>query len=431
MWRSLGEHAPLWPGRNWPLGATWTPEATNFAVYSPRASGVWLCLFDDGPGEGERRLPLTEQSLGIWHGAVPDLAPGTRYGYRVDGPYEPEEGLRFGSDLVLIDPYAWMIIRMISGFSLAGFYMIVESWLNERADPASRGKIFGIYTMVNLFASTAGQMSLAIGDTHEITWFVLAAIFYCLALVPLAISSTATPKPLVRVKLDLRALWRNSPVAVVAVFCVGVSNGAFGTLSAVYAGRAGLELGSIALFASLPVLAGAISQIPIGMASDRTDRRFVLIGVALGALVVDIAFITVQPDGLMTNLVMAACFGAMIYAIYPVIVAHANDHADPGTYILVSGGLLMIYGLGAIAGPTIAGVAMGVFGPAGLFFTSAGAHVVTILFTLVRIRSRKAVPDADKGSFVASPAARAQTPETVALAAGAVEGEGAARSEAA
>lgn len=333
--------------------------------------------------------------------------------------------------LLFMTPWVWVPVRGVSGFCFAGAAMIVESWLNERADPASRGKIFGIYTMVNLFASTAGQMSLAIGDTHEITWFVLAAIFYCLALVPLAISSTATPKPLVRVKLDLRALWRNSPVAVVAVFCVGVSNGAFGTLSAVYAGRAGLELGSIALFASLPVLAGAISQIPIGMASDRTDRRFVLIGVALGALVVDIAFITVQPDGLMTNLVMAACFGAMIYAIYPVIVAHANDHADPGTYILVSGGLLMIYGLGAIAGPTVAGVAMGVFGPAGLFFTSAGAHVVTILFTLVRIRSRKAVPDADKGSFVASPAARAQTPETVALAAGAVEGEGAARSEAA
>ncbi|MBM7519669.1 glycogen debranching protein GlgX [Nocardioides nitrophenolicus] len=93
----------MWPGRNWPLGATWTPEATNFAVHSPAASGVWLCLYDDE--SGERRLPLTEQSLGIWHGAVPDIAPGTRYGFRVEGPWKPEEGLRFDPDTLLLDPY--------------------------------------------------------------------------------------------------------------------------------------------------------------------------------------------------------------------------------------------------------------------------------------------------------------------------------------
>jgi glycogen operon protein len=103
LWRSLGERAPLWPGRTWPLGATWTPEATNFAVDAPAATAVWLCLYDaEG---GERRLPLTEQSLGIWHGAVPDIAPGTRYGFRAEGPWEPDEGLRFDPDVLLLDPY--------------------------------------------------------------------------------------------------------------------------------------------------------------------------------------------------------------------------------------------------------------------------------------------------------------------------------------
>ncbi|GAB3862188.1 glycogen debranching protein GlgX [Nocardioides maradonensis] len=105
LWRSLGEQAPTWPGRNWPLGATWTVASTNFAVYAPRATEVWLCLYDDGPGEAERRFPLTEQSLGIWHGALPGIAPGTRYGYRVDGPHDPEQGLRFDPEVVLLDPY--------------------------------------------------------------------------------------------------------------------------------------------------------------------------------------------------------------------------------------------------------------------------------------------------------------------------------------
>ncbi|MBS4751297.1 glycogen debranching protein GlgX [Nocardioides sp. zg-ZUI104] len=106
MWRSLGERSAVWPGRNWPLGATWSPESTNFAVHAPNATAMWLCLFDDGPGEGERRFELTERSLGISHGALPGVAPGTRYGFRADGPDEPEAGLRFDADRVLLDPYA-------------------------------------------------------------------------------------------------------------------------------------------------------------------------------------------------------------------------------------------------------------------------------------------------------------------------------------
>jgi len=105
LWRTLGEQAAVWPGRTWPLGATWSAESTNFAVHAPAASGVWLCLFDDEPGDGERRLPLTEQSLGIWHGAVPGVTPGTRYGFRVEGPWQPGEGLRFDPDTLLLDPY--------------------------------------------------------------------------------------------------------------------------------------------------------------------------------------------------------------------------------------------------------------------------------------------------------------------------------------
>ena len=77
QWRSLGEHAPTWPGKNWPLGATWTTESTNFAVYAPDATDVWLCTFDDEDDSGgERRFPLTEHSLGIWHGALPGRRAG-------------------------------------------------------------------------------------------------------------------------------------------------------------------------------------------------------------------------------------------------------------------------------------------------------------------------------------------------------------------
>ena len=317
--------------------------------------------------------------------------------------------------LVFMAPEAWIPLRAISGFCFAGAAMIVESWLSERADASSRGKVFGLYTMVNLLASTGGQMSLTLGDTTGFLFFVLSAVFYSLALVPTAISSTASPRPLRSVSLDLRGLWRNSPIAVVAVLFVGVSNSAFGTLAAVYADRMGLVLASVAMFASLPILAGAISQIPIGWLSDRMDRRKVLIGVCIIAVLTDLSFILLQPESRMMNLVLASVFGATIYAMYPILIAHANDHAPADSGLQVSGGLLMIYGIGGIIGPTLAGFGMGLIGPSGLFITSICAHVLIICFAILRIMKREAVPEEDKSTFVVVPPARTSTPEITAL----------------
>ncbi len=108
-WSRRGETAAVWPGRTWPLGADWGEESTNFAVRSPEATRVWVCLFDDD--DAETRHELTEVSLGIWHGAIPGVVPGTRYGYRADGPWQPELGLRFNADKLLLDPYG----RAVSG----------------------------------------------------------------------------------------------------------------------------------------------------------------------------------------------------------------------------------------------------------------------------------------------------------------------------
>ncbi len=92
------------PGVPYPLGATWDPTGVNFAVYSEHASAIELCLFDDAARE--TRIPLRERTAFVWHVYVPGVKPGTRYGYRVSGPYEPEKGLRFNEHVVLLDPYA-------------------------------------------------------------------------------------------------------------------------------------------------------------------------------------------------------------------------------------------------------------------------------------------------------------------------------------
>ncbi|QIG43769.1 glycogen debranching protein GlgX [Nocardioides anomalus] len=109
LWRTRDEVQPVWPGTNHHLGATWTEEATNFAVWAPEATAAYVCLIDEDGVETRHRL--TEQSLGIWHCALPGIRPGQRYGFRVAGPWAPEQGLRLNPHKLLLDPYA----RAVSG----------------------------------------------------------------------------------------------------------------------------------------------------------------------------------------------------------------------------------------------------------------------------------------------------------------------------
>ena len=102
----------VWPGKPYPLGATWDGRGVNFALYAEHATRVELCLFDSPHAEREsERIPMPEQSDLVWHVFLPDAAPGQLYGYRVYGPYEPQNGHRFNQNKVLLDPYAKLIGR--------------------------------------------------------------------------------------------------------------------------------------------------------------------------------------------------------------------------------------------------------------------------------------------------------------------------------
>jgi isoamylase len=98
------EGHPLWPGRPFPLGATWDGEGTNFSFFSENAERVELCLFDGD--DREQRYELTQRTAFNWHGYVPGVGPGQRYGLRVHGPWAPEQGHRFNPAKLLLDPYA-------------------------------------------------------------------------------------------------------------------------------------------------------------------------------------------------------------------------------------------------------------------------------------------------------------------------------------
>jgi MFS family permease len=315
---------------------------------------------------------------------------------------------------LIVVPAAWILFRALSGFFLAGAFMIIESWLNERATNESRGTIFAVYLTVTYFAITLGQFSIAVGDPKTSGLFMAGAILFCLAVLPTALSTAASPKPLARVSLNLPRLFRNSPVAFITVLLVGVINGAFGSLAPVFGARIGLSTPLIALMMGITVVSGALTQVPIGRLSDRTDRRYVIAGAAIGAALAGVGLYSLRPTDPLHVLLLTGAYGALTYPIYGLAVAQANDYTDPGDFLAVSGGLLLLYGCGTMIGPIAGGSAMTAGGPASLFTVTASAHLIIAAYAIFRTTRRAPVPEEVREAFQTVPG-QTSTPQTAAL----------------
>lgn len=316
---------------------------------------------------------------------------------------------------LLINEFAWVVLRAFTGFTMAGAFMVIESWLNEKSTNENRGTVFGLYMMVTYASIMAGQMIVAAGDVKSASLFMVAGIFFCLSLIPTAVSTQATPQPLQDVSLDVKGLYANSPVASVACVLIGIANGAWGTLGAVYGARIGISTAEIALMMSLVVVAGAAMQLPVGRVSDKTDRRFVLAAASLGSAVFGLLVFVATPRSGAFVIAMTACYGALAYTLYSLAVAHANDHAKPEEFVKVSGGLLLLYGFGTMIGPVIGALLMSAMRPESVFLATALAHSTLAGYTVLRIGRRAPVPLEDREAFKTLPSERGVTPEAVRL----------------
>ncbi|MGV2129260.1 MFS transporter [Agrobacterium vitis] len=300
---------------------------------------------------------------------------------------------------LVVEQYSWVALRTLTGFCTAGTSMIIESWLNERASNESRGSIFSFYISVTLFGVVGGQMMVAFGNIHTPTLFMICGILYCLAMLPTTMSNAASPQPLKSVKLDLPKLYRNSPVSFVGILLIGIANGAYGTLVAVFGARVGLPDVMIASMLSITIFAGAAAQFPAGRLSDHTDRRYVLAGIGSVALVAALLLLVLRPQTAVFLIPLVALYGAAANSLYPIAVAHANDFADSGDFVKVSGGLLLLFGIGTIIGPTIGGPVMTWFGPYALFAVTATAHALLVAYAIFRSRLRPTLTSEEKENF--------------------------------
>jgi MFS family permease len=319
---------------------------------------------------------------------------------------------------IIIDPVWWVILRAVTGFSTAGTSMIIESWLNERANNESRGAIFSLYIGITLLGVVGGQLMIPLEDVRTPVLFMICGIFYCIAMLPTTLSTAASPQPLKAVKLDLPALYRNSPVSCLGILLVGIANGAYGTLGAVFGAGAGLSDTSIAVMMSATIFAGAIMQLPAGRLSDRIDRRYVLAAMSAIAALAGLLIFVLHPSSPVFLIGLVILYGAVANTLYPIAVAHANDFAASEDFVKVSGGLLLLYGIGTVIGPTIGGPVMSIISPHALFLVTALAHLLITGYAIVRSRIRAAIPASDRDAYTTIPTATSPTltPQSMSLA---------------
>lgn len=318
-------------------------------------------------------------------------------------------------NLLWVQDIGWIVLRAFSGFCFAGAAMIVESWLNEVTDNRSRGTIFSVYTTINMAASTVGQLAIAVTGTLGYVPFVVGAISFICAVLPTALTSTPQPKPIASARLDVRLLYRTSPLAVIAAFACGMANGTFGTLAPVYGYQQGLDASSIAYLFAVTAVVGAIAQTPFGRLSDKIDRRMVIIWLSGFSAIVGFLTVLINPASGVLMFVLFGMYGFAAYPLYAIAVAHANDFAKEGEFGRVAGGMLLILGVGLAIGPVIASWVMNVIGPVGLFIVTGTFHGALAVTAFLRMKIRPVRDARGRVRFRAMNAEKGISPGTVAL----------------
>ncbi|MCH9004413.1 MAG: MFS transporter [Proteobacteria bacterium] len=294
---------------------------------------------------------------------------------------------------LILHPVAWGLLRVMTGFCFAVLYIVIESWLNERATNENRGIIFSTYVVITMTVLAVGQMMTLLYDPSGLQLFIIASILVSLAAVPVALSTSPSPEQPHSVELNLRRLYKISPAGMFGCLTAGLASGAFWSLAPVFTVSISEDTSWAAWFMTSTVIGGALSQWPLGYMSDKFGRRKILLfctvcGMGIAAVVAmkfsELSFVSVN--------LLGVAWGAVAFPIYAISVAHANDYAEADEYVMVSSGLLLMYGSGAIVGPFIASAMMTYGNAAGLFAFTGITHVILSLYLLQRMVRRASSP---------------------------------------
>ncbi|WP_319823488.1 MFS transporter [Thalassovita sp.] len=285
------------------------------------------------------------------------------------------------------DPWAWTVGRVVIGFCYSGVYVVAESWLNNAATNETRGQALSLYMITMMLGVIGAQGLLLVADPSGYVLFVIPSVLVSIAFAPILLSINPTPAFDTTAPMSLRQLINVSPLGAVGMLLLGGVYAAQYGMAAVYASKAGLSLPQLSMFVASFYIGATVLQYPLGWLSDRMDRRLLILLVSgVGGLGAVAGMVLGGNYSLL--LVAAFVIGATSNPLYSLLIAYTNDFLEPKDMAAASSGLVFINGLGAIAGPVVAGWVMGVFGPPGYFLMIAVLLIALAGYGVYRMTQR-------------------------------------------
>ncbi len=291
--------------------------------------------------------------------------------------------------LVTFDPWSWGAMRLLTGFCFSGLYIVAESWLNGSASNESRASLLSVYFIIQTGGVMIGQLLLNLSSPEGILLYIVASILISFSLVPMLVSTSATPLYELPERISFQELFRLSPMGLTGSFLNGIAQTALYVALALYGSAIGLSSGAIGGLIGFMTLGGMLFQFPLAKLSDRLDRRMVIVGAP--GLAIPVCFILAILENPANNSVllyaMVAVLGGLTLPLYSICMAHMNDHLKPGQVVSASGTLVLVLAVGMTFGPTLGAFAIAHYGPEGLFYLLAATSAMTVMTALFRLWS--------------------------------------------
>lgn len=300
--------------------------------------------------------------------------------------------------------YLWAVLRLVQGFCMAGLFTVIESWVTAQGVAAGKGRLLALYMICNKVGLLVGQGILASGDSLSGSFFLIACACAAFSIIPVSLAPTRGPTPQGTATLSLAELYRIAPIGVVGCVGAGLVNTPMLAFAPVY----GLQNGFIATETPLLVVAAQLGtmalQWPLGLASDRIDRRYVIIIATAAAAIAPLLMVLSGVSSLPMTMLLFGLWGGFSLSIYSVSIAHASDFAKPSQLVPLVSSLMLAWAVGSIIGPGLAALAIEMMGPSGLMYYAVSISAPIGLFALWRISRRLPVPTEDREAFVNVPA---------------------------
>ena len=303
------------------------------------------------------------------------------------------------------EPLTWFVLRAVSGVCLASLYVVCETWLNGVATNRTRGTLMALYMVVISGSLLAGQLLFTLADPAGFAAFVLASVLVSMAVVPVSLANLHAPVLPEPEPMPVRDLWRVAPLAPVGAVVTGFIGSAILGGGVVYAADVGLNRLVTGLFIGAALVGGGALQVPLGNWSDRVDRRFVILVSSVAAVGVSLAIAAVGPSHRLVLIALMTVAGGTSYAVYSMVNAHLYDYLEDRLVVAGGARMVLVNGIGAVAGPIVGAAAVGQIGPGALFVVVAAAYATIAVTALVRIVIRPAAPEEDRAEFAPMPVA--------------------------